>query len=185
MTDVGSYAPVTLPKYTRPEYERKFVVRSSAWKHQVQPYHKQFEDLYLAAGRMRLRAMTDSDTRSQTFKLCKKFASNSPYWQPIVNIYLSEAEYRQFSCLEGHRLSKTRYYHEYRGRTFSIDVFHGCLDPLVMCEVEADTLSELMDIQFPTYAVIEVTEDPFFTGGSLCRTTDSELTRKLDLMQIP
>jgi CYTH domain-containing protein len=62
---------------------------------------------------------------------------------------------------------------------FSIDVFEGVLDGLILCETEAEGLEELMSIQPPAYARKEVTEDPFFTGGNLCRTTRVEVLRKL------
>jgi hypothetical protein len=53
------------------------------------------------------------------------------------------------------------------------------LDGLVLCEVEAGGIEELMAAEPPAYAKHEVTEDPFFTGGSLCRTTRADLLRKL------
>lgn len=62
---------------------------------------------------------------------------------------------------------------------FSIDVFEGELDGLILCETEAEGLEELMSIQPPAYVRHEVTEDPFFTGGNLCRTTRAEVLRKL------
>ena len=48
-----------------------------------------------------------------------------------------------------------------------------------MCEVEADSLEELMAIEPPPYARHEVTADPFFTGGNLCRTSRADLLAKL------
>lgn len=62
---------------------------------------------------------------------------------------------------------------------FSIDVFEGELEGLVLCETEAAGLAELMAVEPPAYAKQEVTEDPFFTGGNLCRTTRADLLRKL------
>jgi CYTH domain-containing protein len=62
---------------------------------------------------------------------------------------------------------------------FSIDVFEGELDGLILCETEAEGLEELMAIQPPVYVRHEVTEDPFFAGGNLCRTPRAELLRKL------
>ena len=57
--------------------------------------------------------------------------------------------------------------------------FQDELAGLVMCEVEAGGVEELMQIEMPEYAVAEVTEDPFFTGGHLCRTSRDELARRL------
>jgi hypothetical protein len=36
-----------------------------------------------------------------------------------------------------------------------------------------------MRIELPSFATREVTEDPFFTGGNLCRATRADLLRKL------
>ena len=169
-------------KYTRVEYERRFLVSTySDWRGAVESYSKTFEDKYLRHARLRLRILTDSDTGRQIIKLTKKFESASPYFQTISRILLSPAEYDLLDSLEGDRLKKIRYYHNYRGRVFSIDAFEGELDGLVLCEVEAEGIEELMLAEPPAYAKYEVTEDTFFTGGSLCRTTRSELLRKLEM----
>ena len=167
-------------KYTRVEYERRFLVPPySDWRGAVESYSKTFEDKYLRHARLRLRILTDSDTGRRIIKLTKKFESASPYFQTISRILLSPGEYELLDGLEGDRLRKTRHYHNYRGRVFSIDVFEGELAGLVLCEVEAEGIEELMSARPPAYVKYEVTEDAFFTGGNLCRTTSAELLRKL------
>jgi CYTH domain-containing protein len=170
----------TETKYTRIEYERRFLVSAQAdWRSAVEPYSKTFEDKYLAGTRLRLRIQTDTDTGRQLIKLNKKLESPSPYFRTISRILLSPSEYGLFAGLEGHRLDKTRYYHRSSGQVFSLDLFAGELAGLVLCETEAEGLGELMRIEFPSFATREVTEDPFFTGGHLCRTTRADLLRKL------
>jgi CYTH domain-containing protein len=167
-------------KYTRVEYERRFLVSPRAdWQRAVESYSKTFEDKYLRQGRLRLRVLTDSDTGRRIIKLTKKSESPSPYFQTISRILLSPGEYDLLAGLAGDRLTKTRYYHNDRGRVFSVDVFGGELAGLVLCEVEASGLDELMAVEPPDYAQAEVTEDTFFTGGNLCRITRAELLRKL------
>lgn len=171
-------------KYTRVEYERRFLVSPRAdWKSYVESYSKTFEDKYLRDGRLRLRILTDSDTGRRVIKLNKKFESHSPYFQTVSRILLSPGEYELLDGLEGNRLRKTRYYHNFSGRVFSVDVFEGELDELVLCETEAESLEELMLAEPPDYAKHEVTEDPFFTGGNLCRTTRAELLGKLSTFE--
>jgi CYTH domain-containing protein len=92
---------------------------------------------------------------------------------------LSLDEYTLLDRLDGDRLRKTRHYHNHLGRVFSIDVFEGELDGLVLCETEAEGLEDLMSAEQPTYVSHEVTEDSFFEGGNLSRTTREELRRKL------
>lgn len=167
-------------KYTRVEYERRFIVPPQAdWRGTVEPYSKVFEDKYLAGTRLRLRVQTDTDTGRRLIKLNKKFESPSPYFQTISRILLSPGEYTLLDGAEGHRLKKVRYYHNYLGRVFSIDVLEGELAGLVLCETEADSLEDLMQVEPPAYATYEVTEDPFFAGGNLCHTTRAELLRRL------
>ncbi|MEP7338718.1 MAG: hypothetical protein ABI977_13355 [Acidobacteriota bacterium] len=167
-------------KYTRIEYERRFLVPPQAdWRSAVKPYSKIFEDRYLRNTRLRLRVLTDTDTGRRVIKLNKKFESPSPYFQTIGRILLSPSEHKLFDGLEGDWLKKERHYHHHQGRVFSVDVFEGELEGLVLCETEADGLEDLMSVQFPAFATHEVTEDSFFTGGNLCRTTRADLLRKL------
>jgi CYTH domain-containing protein len=167
-------------KYTRVEYERRFIVSpDSNWKSAIEAYSKTFEDNYIRGTRLRLRVLTDSDTGRRVIKLTKKFESPSPYFRTISRILLSSAEYELLDELDGDRMTKTRYYHNHLGRIFSIDVFQDRLDGLILCETEADRLEDLMSAQPPAYANHEVTEDPFFEGGSLCRTTRDDLISKL------
>jgi lactoylglutathione lyase len=167
-------------KYTRPEFERRFLVSpGSRWRDHVEPYSKRFEDIYIRHTRLRLRILSDSATGREFIKLTKKLESASPYVQMIGSIPLSPIEYEFLSGLAGDRITKIRYYHFYRGHVFSIDVFEADLAGLVLCEVETGGIEELMRISLPDYVLVEVTEDPFFTGGNLCRTTRDDLARML------
>lgn len=171
-------------RYTRVEYERRFLVSPRAgWQSAVESYSKTFEDKYLRDSRLRLRILTDPDTGRRVIKLNKKFESTSPYFRTVSRILLSPREYDLIEALEGDRLTKTRYYQNYLGRVFSIDVFEGELDGLVLCETEAEGLEDLMSAEPPSYATHEVTDDPFFEGGNLCRATCSDLMRKVLLFE--
>ncbi|MFY9573900.1 MAG: hypothetical protein WAV20_21085, partial [Blastocatellia bacterium] len=134
---------------------------------------------YLNHSRLRLRIMTDSDTGRRVIKLNKKFDSPSPFFRTVSRILLSPSEYEIVAGLEGYHLTKVRYYHTHLGRLFSIDVFEGELDGLVLCETEAEGLEDLMRAEPPPFAAREVTEDAFFTGGNLSRTARADLPRKL------
>lgn len=171
-------------KYSRVEYERRFLVSpDSGWRDAVETYSKTFEDTYIRGTRLRLRILTDSDTGRRIIKLTKKFESPSPYFRTISRILLSRDEYELLNQLAGDRLTKVRHYHTYLGRVFSIDVFQGELDGLILCETEADGLEDLISIEPPPYATQEVTKDPFFDGGSLCGATRDDLIEKLSMLQ--
>jgi len=167
-------------KYTRVEYERRFLVAPEAeWRDQVETYRKTFDDKYLRGTRLRLRFTTNSYSDEGLIKLTKKAESPSPYFQTISRILLSRDEYEFLARLEGDKLRKVRHYHRTAGRVFSIDVFEGELEGLILCETEAEALNDLMLAEPPSFVKQEVTEDLFFTGGSLCKVTRIELMNKL------
>jgi lactoylglutathione lyase len=172
-------------RYTRLEFERRFLVSpGAAWRGLVEPYSKTFDDLYIRHTHLRLRTLTDSDTGREFIKLTKKLESTSPYVQRIGSLPISPMEYELMSRLEGERINKLRYYHFHRGNVFAIDVFQEDLAGLVLCEVETGSLEELMRVEAPDYVLSEVTEDRFFTGGNLCRTSRDDLARKLAALGI-
>lgn len=169
-------------KYSRLEYERRFLVSPDAdWRRFAAPYSKTFADKYLRDSRIRLRTLADSDSDRRLIKLTKKFESDSPYFQMITTIILSAQERELFDTISGNHLKKTRYYHNFQGQVFSVDVFENELEGLILCETESDSLEDLMSIEFPAYTRHEVTEDIFFTGGNLCQITNAELQLKLSI----
>jgi CYTH domain-containing protein len=154
------------------EYERRFLVKPGAdWREKATSYSKLIKDRYLACGRLRLRRLEDSETGRVAFKLTKKYAGDSPFGQLITSIWLVAEEYSALMALPGHDLSKQRYYYQQEGVVFSIDEFHGALEGLLVCEVEADSLDSLNAIQYPDFARWEVTQHSFFTGGALSRAS--------------
>ena len=146
---------------------------------------KTYEDKYIRHSRLRLRVLTDSDSARRVIKLTKKFESPSPYFRTVSRILLSPEEYEVFLTLEGDRLTKVRHYCNYLCRVFSIDVFSGELNGLVICETEADSLEDLMSVETPPFVTREITNDSFFDGGNLCRTRRDDLLRKLGEVQQP
>lgn len=165
--------------YTRLEFERKFLVDKTRLDFgSLQPYSKSIEDLYFGFGRLRLRRQTESDTGEVKFKLTKKFEPISAHCGRIVSIWLSEPEYLALASLPALRLRKRRHYFK-TSYTYAVDVFSGPLEGLLLCEFEGEDEAELVSIPPPPFATLEVTQDSFFTGGSLCRVTAKELATQL------
>ncbi len=165
-------------KYTRVEYERRFLVPSAAeWRAAAEPGANVIEDKYLRG--TRLRAVSETASRTHVIKLTKKADSPSPYFRTISRILLSPEEHRIFDALDGDRLTKTRHHYAYLGRLFAIDVFDRHLDGLILCEVEATSLDDLMQARPPAFVQREVTDDSFFSGANLCRIGRDDLLAKL------
>jgi CYTH domain-containing protein len=114
--------------------------------------------------------MTDCDAEESIYKLCKKYGSTGKYEEPIVNIYLTVEEYESLRVLPGRDLVKRRYRYEYQGRRFSIDAHTGALAGLYLCECEAASITELMAIVFPPFAIEDVTTDLRYSGASLAQS---------------
>lgn len=160
---------MSTPKYSIIERERRWLIPASFIQSLSQMPYKKIDDLYLTCGRLRLRAISDSQTGEIKFKFCKKYGAISNVAEPIVNIYLTSDEYGALSTLPGHKLSKKRFKKFFEGIEYSFDVFDGDLAGLIICEIEADTESSLSYIPGPSIATREVTGDSAYSGGSLCR----------------
>lgn len=163
-----------MPRYARMELERRWLVDPARLPDLADLAYRLIEDLYLP-GRLRLRRITHSGTDAQEFKLGKKYDRSDPLGGPIATLYLTETEYAQFASLPGERLKKQRWVID----GVTVDRFQGPLDGLMLCEVEVETREAALALPTPTWAVREVTEDPFFSGGSLCRASADALRAKL------
>jgi CYTH domain-containing protein len=160
----------TQPKYSRIEHERKWLVRPGALALlNPRPFSRRILDRYLDCGRLRLRAMEESDGLPTVYKLTKKYPADALDAQPIVSIFLSRDEYETLLALPGHDLAKTRRYDEVGGLVFSVDSFEGAHAGLILCEVEADSEDELARIVPPPFVLREVTHDVAYTGGALAK----------------
>jgi CYTH domain-containing protein len=159
-----------LPKYARIEHERRWLVRPGPLAFvNPRPFSRRFADRYLECGRLRLRAIEESDGLPTRYKLTKKYPADSLDAQPIVSVFLSREEYDALRSLPGRDLVKTRSYDEVGGWLFSVDTFEKSHAGIVLCEVEAESAEALGEIVPPPYAVLEVTYDLAYTGAALAR----------------
>ena len=163
MRQTGTVEP---GKYARIERERRFLVDALPT---IEPSaDKRITDLYLDGTRLRLRLSVATDGTAIR-KLTQKIpapAGGVPGAQGwITNTYLSEEEYDRFATLPGRWLRKRRLSIGELG----VDVFDGPLAGLILAEAEfADDASMLAFVP-PAWCGREVTADPAFTGGELCR----------------
>jgi CYTH domain-containing protein len=159
-----------LPKYARIEHERRWLVRRGPLQLvNPRPFSRRLLDRYLDCGRLRLRAIQESDGLPTRYKLTKKYPAERLDAQPIVSVFLSQEEYEALRSLPGQDLIKTRRYDEVGGLLFAVDTFEPPHTGLVLCEVEADSAEALGRIVAPPYALREVTHELAYTGGSLAR----------------
>ena len=159
------------PKYSRIEYERRWLVRPGPLDLlNPRPYSRRFLDRYLECGRLRLRAIEESDGLPTRYKLTKKYPAESLDEQPIVSVFLSLEEYEALRALPGRELVKTRRYDQVGEWLFAVDAFEAPQEGLVLCEIEAESPEALARVVPPQYVVREVTHEIAYTGAALTRT---------------
>ena len=155
------------PKYARIELERRWQVDSAARPALDDAPVTLIEDRYLAGTRMRVRRMHRPDLDETRWKLTKKYECAEPRSRPIVTTYLTQAEHAALSALPGHDLTKRRLHFEHAGRWWSLDLFCGALDGLVILECEAEDRHALDALVPPDWVLREVTDLPHWQGGAL------------------
>lgn len=167
-------------KYARIERERRFLLRALPDGLAARPF-THITDHYLPHTHLRLRRMTDETGAVVALKLTQKFGETAVPAQhtTITNIYLTETEYQLLAQLGGNLLIKRRYRYPNGEHTFSIDVFDGPLNGLILAEIEAQTDEQLQAVPLPDWAVAEVTDVVFFTGGNLVVLTPGQLWAEL------
>ncbi len=169
-----------IPKYARLEHERRWLVDLAALPDLPSFPRRLIEDHYLEGARLRLRAVTGSCGEARVFKLCKKYPSDDPLSGPITNLYLDGVEYDLLSTLPGRSIRKQRHTVIGADLAWSVDVFLDALDGLIMAEIEGASRRAVRVVTPPSWAVQEVTGDPFFSGGKLCGINQRQLLDRLE-----
>ena len=168
-------------KYACLEVECRFLLNKIPDDLLNYPKGWRITDRYFPNTRLRLRRMQSLAGDEYIFKLTQKYRSEmqSAYETAITNIYLTEAEYNHFEALEAKILKKKRYPYTLSNFSLSIDVFEGRHQGLILAEVEVEKKADVDKLALPSFIIKDVTEDPFFTGGSLVTMTDEEFRHGL------
>ena len=179
LTDENTIVPES--KYARVERERRYLLQDLPEGLTRADPHLQITDNYITGTRLRLRKVRDPRTNKWTVKFTQKFAPNPEDLSRtiITNTYLNALEAEVLSVFNTNEIRKNRYPFEFEGRKFGIDMFLGDLFGLVLAEVSFETDEELDSFPKPPFALADVTNDPLFTGGSLCELTFSELRQQI------
>jgi CYTH domain-containing protein len=167
-------------KYARIESERRFLLRDLAPDLDTRDFSR-ITDRYWPGTRMRLRLIESADGQVIARKLTQKYVEPDRTLEEtiITNQYLTDAEYALFSQLPGVELVKRRTKYLHNGSGYSIDLFAGELDGLLLAEIEAGQ-GILPAGAVPSFAVCEVTEELAFTGGALVNTDAGQLAALLE-----
>ena len=179
LTDQNTIVPES--KYARFERERRYLLRDLPEGITRADHHVQITDNYITGTRLRIRKVREPRTNKWTVKFTQKFAPdpNDLSRTIITNTYLNALEAEVLSVFDANEIRKNRYPFEFEGRKFSVDMFLGDLFGLVLAEVSFETDDELDNYPKPPFALIDVTNDPLFSGGRLCEMTFSDLRQEI------
>lgn len=150
------------------EIERKYLVTDSQW-----PRHSKALECrqgYLVHGppvSVRVRSLGDKGyvtIKRQKAELPKKSGSAVEREEIEFSVASSELE-GLFAQCTGHIIDKTRYYVEFEGYTWEVDVFRGPNEGLVVAEIELSRVDE--NVPLPPWVGEEVSHDPRYFNTSL------------------
>jgi len=175
LTNENTVEPAS--KYARLERERRYLLQDLPEGLTRASKHLQITDNYITGTRLRLRKVRDPQTNKWTVKFTQKFAPDEADLSRtlITNMYLNVLEAETLSVFEANEIRKNRYPFVFEGRTFAIDLYLGELFGLVMAETSFATDEQLDSFPRPNFALADVTNNPTFTGGELCRLTFEDI----------
>jgi len=150
------------PKYSLPEFERRWLVPDPNRVPGPLVGPRQVEDRYLVGTRLRLRRVTDAQGRVSA-KLGKKYGAEAGAFESIVNIYLDMAEYARLAELPAYRSRKRRYSLE----GGSLDVYVQPRADLCIFEIELASAAEIRRYRPPSFVGREITGDSRYSGFAI------------------
>lgn len=180
LTDQNTIIPDS--RYARVERERRYLLRDLPEGMTRADPHLQITDNYMTGSRLRLRKVREPRTNKWTVKFTQKFAPNPEDLARtiITNTYLNALEAEVLSPIfNSNEIRKNRYPFEFDGREFSIDMFLGDLFGLVLAETSFETDEDLDNFPTPPFALVDVTNEPLFSGGRLCELTFSDVRAEI------
>ncbi len=179
LTDQNTVLPES--KYALVERERRYLLQDLPEGLSRADPHLQITDNYITGTRLRIRKVRDPRTNKWTVKFTQKFAPEPGAFARtiITNVYLNAIEAESLSMFDANEIRKNRYFFEYDGRRFSVDMFLGDLFGLVLAEVGFETDEELEGFPQPPFAIADVTDLELFTGGSLSQLTFEDVRAEI------
>ena len=175
LTETNTIVPES--KYARLERERRFILEDLPEGLSRADSHLQITDNYITGSRLRIRKVRDPRTNKWTVKFAQKYAPDpSDLSRTIItNTYLNALEAETLSIFNANEIRKNRYYFDFDGHRFSIDLFLGDLFGLVLAEVSFETDEEMNNFVPPLFAIAEVTNIELFSGGRLSELSFADI----------
>jgi CYTH domain-containing protein len=179
LTDHNTVVPES--KYALIERERRYLLPDLPEGMTRADHHLQITDNYITGTRLRIRKVRDPRTNKWVVKFTQKFAPNPNDLSRtvITNLYLNATEAETLSVFAANEIRKNRYYFDFEGRRFSVDMFIGDLFGLVLAETGFDTDEELDRFATPSFAIADVTNNEIFSGGKLSELRYEDVRKEI------
>ena len=179
LTDQNTVVPES--KYARVERERRYLLQDLPEGLSRVDDHLQITDNYITGTRLRIRKVREPRSNKWVVKFTQKFAPDpSDLSRTIItNTYLNAIEADTLSVFNSNEIRKNRYYFDYDGRKFSVDMFLGDLFGLVTAEVSFDSDEEMDNFPKPPFALADVTNNELFSGGKLSELTFADVREEI------
>ncbi len=133
------------------EIERKFLLASEAWRHEVQRSDYIRDGLIAINDDRKIRVRIIGERATLTVKT-KRVAGGRCEFE--YDIPLADAELMLASC-GSNATAKRRHYVVHGGLTWEIDEYDGILKGVVLAEVELNAIDQMIDM--PHWIGLEVT----------------------------
>src|SRR4051812_18031760 len=179
LTDLNTIIPES--KYAQIERERRYLLEDLPEGLTRAEHHLQITDNYITGTRLRIRKVRDPRTNKWVVKFTQKFAPDPDDLSRtiITNLYLNATEAETLSIFAANEIRKNRYYYEFEGRRFSVDMFLGDLFGLVLAEISFDTDEESDRFATPSFAIADVTNIQIFSGGRLSELKYEDVRKEI------
>lgn len=142
------------------EIERKFLVDLSKFDYKEYP-HKEYTQGYLNTKPV-VRVRREGDEYVLTYK------GGGMMVREEYNLPLNKESFEHLiQKADGRVIEKTRYFIPFGKYTIELDVFKGELAPLVMAEVEFETVEEAERFIVPEWFIEDVTNNPEYHNSRM------------------
>jgi CYTH domain-containing protein len=139
------------------EIERKFLVPNDEWRQSAVRSVSIRDGLIAVYGDRKVRVRISGDTASIAIK-GPRVGIARPEFEYEVPI--ADAERMLSTLCQDDTLEKQRFFVEDAGATWSVDVYGGLLQGVIIAEIEL--MQESQDLVLPCWIGKEVTGDPFY-----------------------
>jgi CYTH domain-containing protein len=143
------------------EIERKFLVRTDAWRDQATHSERLRDGLVARQDGLKVRVRCYGNRTTLCVKSGRRGLTRDEFEYEIPADHAETI----FAHCEGRIIEKTRHYVPGDSGIWEVDVYHGALEGVVIAEIEVPT--ETTSVALPDWVGDEVTGDPRYSKANL------------------